>query len=218
VLTRATRDGDQHEQGECRAYHHGHGFFQSYGPEAASSSAAVTKRQQKNSPSFLTKIFICAVRTKIIKGVFPAPSQGGSVHIRLRPRSSWPGRIAVTLAATASVAGVVGTIPADASVYKSCTISKKQCAAARSARSIWASKGYPTRRGWNSWPVGKKYNFAGGRFDNREGELPRGATYSEYDVYPRAKGAHRDAFRIVVNRKTKMTWFSPNHYTDFYKL
>ena len=46
----------------------------------------------------------------------------------------------------------------------------------------------------------------------------RGATYSEYDVYPRAKGAHRDAFRIVVNRKTKMTWFSPNHYTDFYKL
>ncbi|GAA4623072.1 ribonuclease domain-containing protein [Actinoallomurus vinaceus] len=140
------------------------------------------------------------------------------MHARLRPRSSWPGRIAVTLAATASVAGMVGTAPAEASVHKSCTMWR--CADARSAKLIWASKGpkgYPTSRGWYSWKGGK-YNFTGGRFQNREGELPRGATYYEYDVYPRKKGAHRDAYRIVVNRSSGVVWFSPNHYTDFYKL
>ncbi|GAB3973748.1 ribonuclease domain-containing protein [Actinoallomurus acanthiterrae] len=137
------------------------------------------------------------------------------MHTRLRPHSSWPGRIAVTLAATASVAGMVGTTPASASVYKSCKIAK--CVDAAHSAKIWASKGYPTRRGWYPWKSGK-YNFTGGRFQNREGELPKGATYSEYDVYPRTKGAHRDAFRIVVNRKTHAVWFSPDHYKNFYKL
>jgi hypothetical protein len=37
-------------------------------------------------------------------------------------------------------------------------------------------------------------------------------------VYSRAKGAARDAYRIVVNRGTGVVWFSPNHYTDFYRL
>jgi hypothetical protein len=39
----------------------------------------------------------------------------------------------------------------------------------------------------------------GGRFCNREGQLPS-ATCSEYDVYSRNRGAARDAYRIVVNR------------------
>lgn len=137
------------------------------------------------------------------------------MYTRQRPRSTWTARIAVTVAATASLAGVVGTTHAGASVYGSCTISR--CADARSADSIWASKGYPTASGWYSWPDGK-YNYTGGRFYNREGELPSGATYYEYDVYSRAKGAARDAYRIVVNRSTGVTWFSPNHYTDFYRL
>ncbi|MEV5753259.1 ribonuclease domain-containing protein [Actinoallomurus sp. NPDC052308] len=137
------------------------------------------------------------------------------MHTRQRSRSTWPVRLAVTVAATASVAGVVGVTHAGASVYGSCTISR--CADARSADSIWASKGYPTTSGWYSWPDGK-YNYTGGRFYNREGELPSGATYYEYDVYSRAKGAARDAYRIVVNRSTGVTWFSPNHYTDFYQL
>ncbi|MCO6003789.1 hypothetical protein NE236_02245 [Actinoallomurus purpureus] len=137
------------------------------------------------------------------------------MHTRQRPRSSWPPRLAVTLAATASLAGVVGITPADASVYGSCTISR--CADARSADATWASKGYPTTSGWYSWPDGK-YNYTGGQFYNREGELPSGATYYEYDVYSRAKGASRDAYRIVVNRSSGVTWFSPNHYTDFYQL
>jgi guanyl-specific ribonuclease Sa len=139
------------------------------------------------------------------------------VHTRQRPRSSWPARLAISLTATASLAGVAGIagISAHASVYSSCTISR--CADARSADSIWASKGYPTSSGWYTWPDGK-YNYTGGRFQNREGQLPSGATYYEYDVYSRVKGASRDAYRIVVNRSAGVTWFSPNHYTDFYQL
>jgi hypothetical protein len=110
---------------------------------------------------------------------------------------------------------MVGITPAQASVYNSCTISR--CSDARSVNAIWSSKGYPTTSGWYSWPDGK-YNYTGGRFYNREAQLPSGATYYEYDVYSRARGAARDAYRIVVNRSTGVTWFSPNHYTDFYRL
>ena len=133
----------------------------------------------------------------------------------MHPRTSWPARFAVMLAALMSLTGVVGIAPAQASVYNTCTISR--CADARSADTIWAGKGYPTTAGWYTWTSGR-YNYTGGRFYNREGELPAGATYYEYDVYPRARGAARDAYRIVVNRSTGVTWFSPNHYTDFYRL
>lgn len=106
------------------------------------------------------------------------------------------------------------TSAAGATVYSSCTISG--CAAARTARSGWSSRGFPTTRGWYTW--GSQYNFAGGQFQNREGELPAGGTYHEYDVHPRANGAARDAHRIVVNRSSGVTWYSPNHYVDFYRL
>jgi ribonuclease T1 len=104
---------------------------------------------------------------------------------------------------------------ANAAVYSSCTMSR--CSAARTARTGWQQLGFPTTRGWRSWPSGK-YNYSGGQYDNREAELPRRATYYEYDVYPRAKGAARDAFRIIVNKSSGATWFSPNHYGDFYRL
>ncbi|MFI6267265.1 ribonuclease domain-containing protein [Micromonospora sp. NPDC051006] len=107
------------------------------------------------------------------------------------------------------------TDSASAAVYSSCTMSR--CADARTARSGWAAKGFPTSRGWYSWSGGLS-NFAGGRFYNYEGQLPTNATYYEYDVYPRQQGAARDAYRIVVNKSTGVTWFSPNHYTDFYRL
>jgi hypothetical protein len=107
------------------------------------------------------------------------------------------------------------TSSASAAVYSSCTMSR--CADARAARSGWASRGFPTSRGWYSWSGGL-YNFAGGQFMNYEGQLPAGATYYEYDVYPRQYGAARDAYRIVVNKSTGATWFSPNRYTDFYRL
>lgn len=133
----------------------------------------------------------------------------------MRPRPSWQVRLAVVLAAVTSVIALAGVSPASASVYNSCAISR--CSDARAARSTWASKGYPTSAGWYSWTDGR-YNYTGGQFFNREGQLPSGATYNEYDVYSRARGAARDAYRIVVNRSTGVTWFSPNHYTDFYRL
>jgi ribonuclease T1 len=129
----------------------------------------------------------------------------------------------VTLLSALIAAALVGPAvlvpgPADnayASTYKSCTMSR--CADGRTARAGWQQENFPTSRGWYPWSGGQ-YNFAGGRFYNNDGQLPSGATYNEYDVYPRAKGAHRDAYRIVVNRATGATWFSPNHYADFYRL
>jgi ribonuclease T1 len=139
------------------------------------------------------------------------------VHTPQRPRLSWPVRLTVALAAAlVSLTGLVGvTTPAHATVFNSCTIAR--CADARNADAIWASAGYPTQSGWYTWPDGR-FNFTGGQFFNREGQLPSGATYFEYDVYSRGLNAPRDAFRIVVNRSAGITWFSPNHYTDFYRL
>src|SRR3954465_14756548 len=73
---------------------------------------------------------------------------------------------------------------AEAAVHPTCTMSR--CSAARTARNGWSELGYPTSRDWYAWPYGQD-NFAGGRFYNREGELPSGVTYHEYDVYPRAR-------------------------------
>ena len=77
------------------------------------------------------------------------------------------------------------TDPASAAVYNSCAMSR--CADARTARSGWSAKGFPTSCGWYSWSGGMS-NFAGGRFYNYEGQLPTNATYYEYDVYPRNQG------------------------------
>jgi ribonuclease T1 len=107
------------------------------------------------------------------------------------------------------------TDAAHAAVVNSCTISR--CSAARTARTGWQSLGWPLSANWYAWPYGQ-YNYTGGTFQNREGYLPKNATYNEYDVYSRARGAARDAYRIVVNRSTKETWFTPDHYVTFYKL
>lgn len=68
--------------------------------------------------------------------------------------------IAATLVGPAVVAPKY-TDSASAAVYSSCTISR--CTDARTARSGWAAKGFPTTRGWYSWSGGQ-YNFAGGQF------------------------------------------------------
>lgn len=118
-----------------------------------------------------------------------------------------------TLAGPAVVAPAAAP-QATASVYGTCSISG--CSAARTALTGWKQLGLPTTRTWYAWPYGQ-YNFAGGRFYNYEGQLPS-ATYNEYDVYPRARGAARDAHRIIVNRSTGATWYSPDHYEDFYRI
>lgn len=134
-----------------------------------------------------------------------------------RPRLTWTKRLTLTLIAMVSMLGLaaVATPAANATVYNSCTMSG--CADASSANSIWQSQGYPATRGWYNWPNGQ-CNFAGGQYYNYDGQLPSGDSFQEYDVYPRACGAHRDAYRIVVDMNTGVVWFSPNHYTDFYQL
>jgi hypothetical protein len=111
--------------------------------------------------------------------------------------------------------GVTVAQPADASVFNSCTHSG--CAEAYSSNSIWSSKGYPSTRGWVSWPNGQ-CNYAGGVHRNSEGQLPAGHSYLEFDVTPRACGAARQSYRLVLDRTTGVVYFSPNHYGDFYRM
>ena len=139
------------------------------------------------------------------------------MHAQHRPRLTWTTRLALTLAALMSMLGlaVVTTPAAHATVYSSCTMSR--CAAAAAANSTWQSMGYPSARGWYDWPNGQ-CSFSGGTYYNNDGQLPSGDSFQEFDVYPRTCGAHRDAYRIVVDMNTGVVWFSPNHYTDFYQL
>lgn len=132
------------------------------------------------------------------------------------PQPQWTHRLLAALAIVASVLGVttVVTPAADAAVYSSCTQSR--CSAARSANSTWSSLGYPGP-GWYDWPNGQ-CNYTGGTFQNREGQLPAGHTYQEFDVYPRSCGAARDAYRIVRDRTNGYVYFSPDHYSNFYRL
>ena len=134
-----------------------------------------------------------------------------------QPRVTWLKRLALTFTAVGSVAGfaLVAVPAAHADVYNSCTISG--CSAARSANSTWDSLGYPSKRGWVDWPNGE-CNYAGGTYYNDDGQLPNGDTYYEYDVYPRACGAHRDAYRIIHDIDADVWYFSPDHYSDFYLL
>lgn len=111
--------------------------------------------------------------------------------------------------------GLVTAPAANAAVYSSCTPSG--CAEARDSNAIWASMGYPRTRGWYDWPDGQ-CNYAGGTYNNYEGELPDNHSYLEYDVTPRACGAARQAYRLVVDRTAGTVYFSPDHYGNFYRL
>ena len=127
-------------------------------------------------------------------------------------------RLFAALAIVASVLGVTAAVApaADAAVYNSCTQSR--CSAAVSANKTWQQKGYPSTRGWVSNWSGSQCNYAGGVHQNREGQLPAGHYYLEFDVYPRACGASRDAYRIIVDRTAGTVYFSPDHYANFYRL
>jgi hypothetical protein len=130
---------------------------------------------------------------------------------------TWKKRLALLATALVAMLGIatVVTPAANATVYNSCTISG--CSDAASANSTWKSLGYPSTRGWVNWPNGQ-CNYAGGTYYNDDGQLPSGDSFQEFDVYPRACGAHRDAVRIVLDTNTGTVWFSPDHYSDFYQL
>lgn len=58
--------------------------------------------------------------------------------------------------------------------------------------------------------------YVGGRtFNNREGLLPSGGRYKEYDIHPRIQGQNRGRERIVVDSQTNQAWYTSDHYGSF---
>ena len=108
------------------------------------------------------------------------------------------------------------TDSASAAVYSSCTMSAAARTPAPPARAGPPRASRPAAAG-TPGAAASPTSPAAGSTTTRV-NCPTNATYYEYDVYPRTQGAARDAYRIVVNRSTGVTWFSPNHYTDFYRL
>jgi ribonuclease T1 len=56
--------------------------------------------------------------------------------------------------------------------------------------------------------------YVGGRrFENREGRLPEGGDYREFDVDPHT--GQRNAERIIVDWSTRKAWYTDDHYRTF---
>jgi guanyl-specific ribonuclease Sa len=56
--------------------------------------------------------------------------------------------------------------------------------------------------------------YEGGRvFENREGLLPGGGDYREFDVDPHH--GQRNADRVIVEWNTKKAWYTGDHYRTF---
>ena len=61
--------------------------------------------------------------------------------------------------------------------------------------------------------------FKGGKiFRNREGNLPGGRTYYEFDVHPSGPGVARGAERVVVDEGKQLFYYTRDHYNTFIKL
>ncbi|MBI5027085.1 MAG: hypothetical protein HZC12_10250 [Nitrospirae bacterium] len=61
--------------------------------------------------------------------------------------------------------------------------------------------------------------YKGGRiFQNREGKLPQGGKYREYDIDPYVSGQSRTAERIVIDESTGRAWYTPDHYKTFVEI
>ncbi len=59
--------------------------------------------------------------------------------------------------------------------------------------------------------------YVGGRtFENREGRLPAGGDYREFDVDPH--NGQRNAERLIVEWTTKKAWYTGDHYQTFIPL
>jgi guanyl-specific ribonuclease Sa len=59
--------------------------------------------------------------------------------------------------------------------------------------------------------------YVGGRvFQNREGHLPAGGDYREFDVDPHL--GNRNAERIIVEWNSKKAWYTADHYQTFIPL
>jgi len=61
--------------------------------------------------------------------------------------------------------------------------------------------------------------FKGGRvFRNREGKLPPGKTYYEFDVHPLRPGVSRGTERLVVDREKTVFYYTKDHYNTFIQI
>lgn len=61
--------------------------------------------------------------------------------------------------------------------------------------------------------------FKGGReFRNREGKLPKGKTYYEYDVHPLRPGISRGPERLVIDQNKTVFYYTKDHYNTFIKI
>jgi len=131
-------------------------------------------------------------------------------HTKLPKRA-----IAALIAVVAGLGVTLVAAPAQAEVYSSCT--QSTCADGLTAVSLWESLGDPTTRGWVDLSDGE-CSYAGGEYYNDDDQLPNGDMFYEYDVYERACGAHRDAYRVIHDVTADTWYFSPDHYSDFYLL
>ncbi len=76
---------------------------------------------------------------------------------------------------------------------------------------------YTARRSAKHFNPPKGYK--GGRvFRNREGILPKGKTYYEFDVYPNRPDVSRGAERLVVDQKKSVFYYTKDHYDTFVKI
>jgi len=60
--------------------------------------------------------------------------------------------------------------------------------------------------------------YVGGTlFQNREGRLPQGVAYKEYDVNPKVRGQNRGAERIIIGADG-VRYYTGDHYKTFTKF
>lgn len=60
--------------------------------------------------------------------------------------------------------------------------------------------------------------YVGGTvFQNREGRLPQGVAYKEYDVNPKVRGQNRGAERIIIGADG-VRYYTGDHYRTFTKF
>ena len=61
--------------------------------------------------------------------------------------------------------------------------------------------------------------YRGGRvFRNREGKLPSGKTYYEFDVHALKPGVSRGPERLVVDQQKNVFYYTKDHYSTFIKI
>ena len=63
--------------------------------------------------------------------------------------------------------------------------------------------------------TGRGPGKSGRTFNNREGRLPPGGRYKEYDVDPVPSQGNRNSERIIVDENTGQAWYTSDHYESF---